>query len=56
MTFYPKTPDEVADTQEEGLFGAIGELFYWMEALTEQSYEPTLTEDAIDMILGGVLG
>lgn len=54
MNYYPRSPSEIADTQEENLLGLIGELYVWMEALTDYA-EPYLSDEQVERILGGGL-
>ena len=48
--YYPRSPAEMIDHQAEHLLGAIGELYWWLEVLTDY-HEPELSVEGWDAVM-----
>ena len=54
--YYPRTPEQLDQTQEDNLRAVMGEWYEWAEVVSEPHVEPSLTIDGILRIWAGVLG
>ena len=56
MTYYPRTLEQLDQTQEDNLRAVMGEWYEWAEAVSEPHVEPSLSEEGRERVWSGVLG
>ena len=53
--YYPRTPEQLDQTQEDNLRMAMGEWYEWAEAVSEPHVEPSLSDKGRERVWSGVL-